>query len=165
MRRLVLVLAALGALLVAATGVALARAEPQTETFRAPFETEQPDPCTSTTLHVTGVFTFVSNFTKDAQGGIHGAGTFNVQGTAIAEDGTKYRVIQSAPNSFTQTDESGEEGTFQGKGMAAFRFISQDGSSNFISRSNFHFTRLLNDPDEPVVIEFTHIDEKCTGRG
>ena len=165
MRRFLLLLTMVSLMVVGATGLGLAQAETRTEIFRFPGEFEVGVTCTGQPLVATGVFSGVFHLTEDPQGVSLGGGTSNFQGTAVAADGTEYRIIQSAPNHFTEQPRREEsDRTVVGQSVTQMRFISEDGTSDFQLRATFHITMIFNDPDEPeVVIEVSHFETVCTG--
>jgi hypothetical protein len=161
MKRLVLSLAVVGAILALAAGIALAQAT--TDTFH---ETEPVDqvfdqPCVAEPqeqIRLTGEVHILTHVTEDANGGLHVLqhSQFNrLSGTGL-ESGTRYRgvgvirdetyIAPGGPREFT--------------GVARFHLVSAGPSDNLLVFVTAHTT--FNANGEPSV-NFQRIVVKCAG--
>ena len=155
MRRVRLIVAAIGLMLSSVCGVAVAQAQSDTTTSHGPFYFVAQNPCNGEYVGINGQLTLVGHTTVDSNGGVHNTGRFVLTGTGVAQSG-QYELLDTFGGSQNYTGATEETHTFN------FRLISDNGTSNFLVNATFHIT--VNN-DGTLTAEVTHFDTKCTGSG
>ena len=155
MKRIMTLLVAMGVMTILFGGVAIAAAN----VAKLPYSRSEIDPCTGQTLTETGVFRIVFSYNQDTSGGNHFISHASFQGTAIGSDGTTYRIT-SVDNFVVADHNYSTNGATEGTLVGKLRYISQDGSENFVRTFMVHTT--VNSNGTPTA-EFVNIDNKCVG--
>jgi hypothetical protein len=153
-----LVIAGLGAALLAAPGVSLSQPTSPTQPYRLPADFTFVDACNGQTVESTGTITEVTGMSNAPDGSFRAESHLHYAGTAVGADGTRYRVLQNSPGKAKYTTDTG---TLVGTSTLVLLFISEDGKSNFISRPLAH---VVIDDDGKPSLQVGHVDTECVRR-
>ena len=163
MRRFILILPVMGAIVIFSAAVALAQATTTTEVLLQGTGFGFTNPCTGEYVEVNDPASrVVIHTTIDAQGGTHAQVIYPVNATGVGESGIKYRLTAVGKDRYHNVEIGGTVGT----PPYSFTFernllVNAEGSAdNFQERQLVHVTVNANGE---ATAEYIELESRCLG--